>query len=72
MSRLLPFALVSALFLSGCVVRVKPPPRSHGTHRTSLTRVESKPRCKPSHQWDGKVCRHKGKGKGARKHDYVP
>lgn len=25
--------------------------------------------CHPSQYWDGEQCRHKGKGKGARKHD---
>jgi hypothetical protein len=25
--------------------------------------------CHPSQYWDGTQCRHKGKGKGARKHD---
>jgi hypothetical protein len=30
---------------------------------------ESKKQCHPSQYWDGSKCRHKGQGKGARKHD---
>jgi hypothetical protein len=30
---------------------------------------ESKKQCHPSQDWDGSKCRHKGQGKGARKHD---
>jgi hypothetical protein len=30
---------------------------------------ESKKKCHPSQYWDGSQCRHKGQGKGARKHD---
>lgn len=40
-----------------------------GTKRQAIKAKKSK-KCKPSHYWDGKKCRHKGKGKGARKHDY--
>jgi len=47
--------------LGGCVVHT---PR-HGHHQHAV----SKP-CAPSHYWDGHQCRHKGKGKGARKHDH--
>ena len=25
--------------------------------------------CEPHQYWDGTICRHKGKGSGARKHD---
>jgi hypothetical protein len=31
--------------------------------------MKSRPDCHPSQYWDGDQCRHKGKGKGARKHD---
>lgn len=61
-----------ALFLSGCLL-VTPPPSRTGRSRGALSssrepkRVE---RCRPSHYWDGDQCVHKGKGRGARKHDY--
>jgi uncharacterized protein YceK len=29
----------------------------------------AKKECHPSQYWDGTECRHKGQGKGARKHD---
>jgi hypothetical protein len=38
-----------------------------GTKRSAVK--SSRPSCKPSQYWDGETCRHKGKGKGARKHD---
>jgi len=47
---------------SSCIIHT---PR-HG-HRQHAVKAK---KCKPSHYWDGKKCRHKGKGKGARKHDY--
>ncbi|MBZ4419392.1 hypothetical protein [Myxococcus sp. RHSTA-1-4] len=56
-------ALVS---LQGCiyhrVYKDSPPPKS------KKSRLSSK-ECHPSQYWDGDKCRHKGKGKGARKHD---
>ena len=68
MRRLLPFLLMTALAIptAGCVlVPTKPEKRSHA--------VKKKPKkgraCHPSQYWDGHKCRHKGKGKGARKHD---
>ncbi len=36
---------------------------------TKKSHVKSRPDCHPSQYWDGEQCRHKGKGKGARKHD---
>lgn len=60
MSLVIAFIMV-ALCLGGCVVH---------THRgRSRAAVKSK-KCAPSHYWDGHKCRHKGKGHGARKHDY--
>lgn len=58
---------ILALFcLQGCIVRhpvkVVPAPKSK---KSSLSSKE----CHPSQYWDGEKCRHKGKGKGARKHD---
>lgn len=48
---------------SSCIIHT---PR-HGHKRQA---VKKSKKCKPSHYWDGHKCRHKGKGKGARKHDY--
>lgn len=58
------------LGLSSCVVRTSPhhhhghPPKARKHHR------KHHKGCRPSHYWDGHRCRHKGKGHGARKHDY--
>lgn len=58
------------LGMSACVVH---PHRSHH-HRPKAKKRHHKKQhrkhCAPSHYWDGHKCRHKGKGKGARKHDY--
>ncbi|NMO14870.1 hypothetical protein HPC49_06120 [Pyxidicoccus fallax] len=59
-------ALVS---LQGCIYH-----RVHhddSPSRSKKSKVSSKQRkeCHPSQYWDGDQCRHKGKGKGARKHD---
>jgi hypothetical protein len=54
------------LLLPGCIyVR-------DATHRASRSgvRSQSRPECHPSEYWDGDQCRHKGKGRGARKHDH--
>lgn len=56
------FALLGFLS-SSCIVH------THGRSRKAIKAKKSK-KCKPSHYWDGKKCRHKGKGKGARKHDH--
>ncbi|AEI64878.1 hypothetical protein [Corallococcus macrosporus] len=37
--------------------------------KSKKSKMSSKKRCHPSHYWDGTECKHKGKGKGARKHD---
>ncbi len=60
---------VSSLLFSGCIV-VKDGRRDDG-HRTNRSALSSgkKRECHPSQYWDGHKCRHKGKGKGARKHD---
>lgn len=47
--------------LGGCIFVSKKP-------RSKQQAVSHK--CEPSHYWDGEQCRHKGKGKGARKHDH--
>jgi hypothetical protein len=48
---------------TGCLVTSKSPNSGH-----SSSAVKKKD-CAPSQYWDGNKCRHKGKGKGARKHD---
>jgi hypothetical protein len=56
--------LVVAGFLASqaaCVITSQP------RHRGNSSAQKSK--CHPSQYWDGKQCRHKGKGHGARKHD---
>jgi hypothetical protein len=59
--------LVISVFLgslsSSCILHT----HGHGRKRQA---VKKSKKCKPSHYWDGKKCRHRGKGKGARKHDY--
>ncbi|OJT26861.1 hypothetical protein BO221_02265 [Archangium sp. Cb G35] len=59
--------LLPAVFmlLPGCIV-VRD---IHHGHRTKKSEMKSRPDCHPSQYWDGEKCRHKGKGKGARKHD---
>ena len=54
-----------AVALSGCFVTSRP---GHG-HRHSHARHGKRGGCHPSQYWDGRQCRHKGKGHGARKHD---
>jgi hypothetical protein len=56
-----------ALFsLGGCIVHrtfiEAPPSKSKKSGKSSRE-------CHPSQYWDGDECRHKGQGKGARKHD---
>ncbi len=67
--RLFSFLILFAFlgFLSSsCVIPI------HGHSRKAVKGKKAKKskKCKPSHYWDGKKCRHKGKGKGARKHDH--
>ena len=59
---------VLALFtLGGCVIlRGGGGGASKSSQKSGLS---SRPECKPSQYWDGERCVHKGKGKGARKHD---
>lgn len=37
--------------------------------KAKKSELKSRPECQPNQYWDGSKCRHKGKGKGARKHD---
>lgn len=63
-----------------CVVRTHPthrhghvrhkPKRHHHHKRHKRHHRKHHRHCAPSHYWDGHKCRHKGRGKGARKHDY--
>ncbi|MFY2560045.1 hypothetical protein ACN469_20720 [Corallococcus terminator] len=60
--------LLALSLLGGCIVHRdvhghdSHPPKSKKSKRNSRD-------CHPSQYWDGDECRHKGKGKGARKHD---
>lgn len=60
--------LVALVSLQGCIYHrgLKEAQSSPSkSHSSSSKRKE----CAPSQYWDGDQCRHKGKGKGARKHD---
>ena len=51
----------------GCIVRT----HNHSRHGHVKRGGHGHRRaCAPSHYWDGYRCRHKGRGHGARKHDY--
>jgi hypothetical protein len=69
MKKLLILLPVFLIALPGCLVirdtRYVP------THSKGKSRdwERDRPDCHPSQYWDGHQCRHKGKGKGARKHD---
>ena len=56
--RLLLPVLALSFSLGGCIVV-----------RDRTVVKTGKKECHPSQYWDGTECRHKGKGKGARKHD---
>jgi hypothetical protein len=58
--------LLALFSLQGCIVRqpIKVAPAT----KSKKSKLSSKD-CHPSQYWDGDQCRHKGKGKGARKHD---
>ena len=58
--------LVALVSLQGCIyhrVHKESPPS-----KSKKSKLSSK-ECSPSQYWDGDQCKHKGKGKGARKHD---
>lgn len=56
---------------SGCILHAKDnPDRSQHRSKKRSHKKKKDKKCRPSHYWDGEKCRHKGKGKGARKHDY--
>lgn len=60
-------AVCAVFLLNGCLVAKSVGAPTTGSKRSSLESGASQ--CKPSQYWDGEKCRHKGKGKGARKHD---
>ena len=64
--RLLAILVAAAIFAptTGCVLHTRP---GHSHHAVKGKKAKGK--CKPSQYWDGKHCKHKGKGKGSRKHD---
>jgi hypothetical protein len=49
---------------TSCIVHSHSPSRRHHAVKHKKGRG-----CHPSQYWDGSTCRHKGKGRGARKHD---
>ena len=55
-------ALFAVSALGGCTVVEKRRP-------VYVVAPASRPACHPSQYWDGAQCRHKGNGRGARKHD---
>ncbi len=61
MKKLLILLPAILLPLPGCIVV------RETTHY--VTPKKARRDCHPSQYWDGEQCRHKGKGKGARKHD---
>ena len=56
--------VLAALSLGGCIVRN---PDIIVPAKTKKSNVSSS--CDNNQYWDGEKCRHKGQGKGARKHD---
>lgn len=65
-------SLATAFALSGCLmVRTGPgrPPVYSGSRSPMYGSPGGQPQCHPSQYWDGEMCRHKGEGHGARKHD---
>jgi len=64
MGRLILVAALS-MSVSGCLFV---PSKVVGTSRNAASKPSGS-RCKPSQEWDGQKCKHKGKGGGSRKHD---
>lgn len=60
-------ALVS---LQGCIYHRGLKEAQSSPSKSNKSKVSNKSKqCHPSQYWDGDECKHKGKGKGARKHD---
>lgn len=70
MKRITPLLMAVAFVVStsGCAI-VAVPKRTSTRSSSAALKSSGDPECKPSQYWDGKMCRHKGKGHGARKHD---
>jgi len=62
-------AISAAFLVSGCVL--VPAHVVPGRARANLESSERDDGCRPNEYRDGNICRHKGKGHGARKHDRV-
>jgi hypothetical protein len=67
--------LIATIFASfslagaGCFIHTQERSQASERERSSQPKDE---RCRPSHDWDERQqkCVHRGKGQGARKHDY--
>jgi hypothetical protein len=59
---------VAVVSLGGCAIVPLPVGGGSGRSSSSLS-GGGRPACAPSQYWDGQMCRHKGQGSGARKHD---
>lgn len=63
-------ATVLSLGAGGCLFVSDGHYRGSSQHHRVSKGHQRRAACRPSHYWDGQRCRHKGKGRGARKHDY--
>lgn len=68
MKRLL-LAVVALQCGAGCILRETRYVPVPVLVKNKKGEVQGPRECHPSQYWDGDECRHKGKGKGARKHD---
>ncbi len=67
--KLMVVAIALSFSLGGCFIHTKDD-RSPSSRSSAVKTKKAKPKkCRPSQYWDGHKCRHKGKGRGARKHD---
>lgn len=60
--------LLALCSLGGCIFHRDVHVHDSRPTKSKKSKSNSKD-CHPSQYWDGDQCRHKGKGKGARKHD---
>ncbi|WP_338863723.1 hypothetical protein [Myxococcus stipitatus] len=62
--------LLALCSLGGCIVHRNVHDHDHDRRPSKSKKSKGSSKdCHPSQYWDGDECRHKGKGKGARKHD---
>jgi hypothetical protein len=61
-------AMVTSALLGGCLVHTTDG-YGGGGYGGGRRSSAARPACHPSQYWDGSMCRHKGRGHGARKHD---